>query len=146
MQQVRATGKGSNLGCSRRLRLAWLRLNITHGGEEHECEATSATRTAHRLCGDVVFGGIAGGVMVEGLGGTTQCLGRVQDAHRGTSSQAAMKHRRPQGAAGGTPCVCLRSEAVSGPKLMFTDLLILQNSINGNIYSTLNLKDQNRCA
>ena len=30
-------------------------------------------------------------------------------------------------------------------KIMFIDLLIL-NPINDNIYSTLNLKDQNRCA
>ena len=111
MQQVRATGKGSNLGCSKRPRLAWLRLNITHGGEEHECSDIGDSYS--RLCGDVVFGGIAGGVMVEGLGGTTQCLGRVQDAHRGTSSQAAIKHRRPQGAAEG---VFLRNKAVPGPK------------------------------
>ena len=115
MQQVRAAGRGSHLRCYRRPRLARLSLYTTHGGEEHEC--SDIGDSSSRLCGEVVFGGIAGGVVVEGLGDSTQRLGMVEDAHRGTSSQAAIKHRRPQGAAGGTPCVCLRIEAVSKAKL-----------------------------
>ena len=60
---------------------------------------------------------IAGGVVVEGLGYTTQRLGMVEDAHRGTSSQAASKFRRPQAAAGRAEWPGLGTEAGWKPKL-----------------------------
>ena len=78
--------------------------------------ATSATRSA-QLCGEVGVGGTAGAVVVEGLGDITQRLGMVEDAHRGTSSQAVIKRRRPRGAASRAQWPCLRGEAVSKPKL-----------------------------
>ena len=108
-------GKGSHLRCSRRPQLVWLSLHTTHGGGEHEC--SDIGDSSSRLCGEVVFGGTAGGVVVEGLGDNTQRLGMVEDALCGTSGQAAIKRRRPQGAAGCAQCAGLRSEAVSGPKL-----------------------------
>ena len=52
----------------------------THGGGEHEC--SDIGDSSSRLCGEVVFGGTAGGMVVDGLGDTTQCLGLVEDAHR----------------------------------------------------------------
>ena len=63
----------------------------THGGGEHEC--SDIGDSSSRLCGEVVFGGIAGGVVVEGLGDNTQRLGMVEDTHRGTPGQAAIKRR-----------------------------------------------------
>ena len=89
MQRVRAAGNGSHLRCSLWPRLACLSLRVTHGGEEHEC--SDIVDSPSRLCVEVVFGGTAGGVLVEGLGDTTQLLGMVEDTHRGTSSQADIK-------------------------------------------------------
>ena len=75
MQQVRAAGRGSHLRCSRRPRLAWLSLYTTRGGEEHE--RSDIGDSPSRVCGRVVFGGIASGVVVEGLGDASQGLGIV---------------------------------------------------------------------
>ena len=63
-------------------------MHTTHGGGEHEC--SDIGDSSSRLCGEVVFGGTAGGVVVEGLGDNTQRLGMVEDTHWGTSSQAAI--------------------------------------------------------
>ena len=89
MQRVRATGKGSHLRCSRRPQLVWLSLHTTHGGGEHEC--SDIGDSSSRLCGEVVFVGIAGGVVVDGLGDDTQRLGTVEDTRRVTSGQAPIK-------------------------------------------------------
>ena len=90
-------------------------LYTTHGGEDHE--SSDIGDSPSRLCGEVVFGGIAGGVVVEGLGDNTQRLGMVEDAHRGTSSQAAINRRHSQGAAGCAQCAGCQTEAVAKPKL-----------------------------
>ena len=66
MQQVRAAGRGSHLRCYRRPLLAWLSLYTTHGGEEHEC--SDIGDSSSRLCGEVVFGGTAGGMVVDSVG------------------------------------------------------------------------------
>ena len=75
MQQVRAAGKGSHLRRSRWPRLVLLSLYTTRGGEEHE--RSNIGDSPSRVCGRVVFGGTAGGVVVEGLGDTSQGLGIV---------------------------------------------------------------------
>ena len=102
----------------------WLSLHTTHGGGEHEC--SDIGDSSSRLCGEVVFGGTAGGVVVEGLGDNTQRLGMVEDTHWGTSSQAAISRRRSQGAAGCARCVGLHSEAVSAPKQAQTCMFIMK--------------------
>ena len=96
--RVHAAGKGKHLRRSRWPWLAWLSLYINRSGEDHKC--SDIGDSSSRLCGEVVFGGIAGGVVVESLGDTSQRLGMVEDTHRGTSSRAAIKRRRPQGVAG----------------------------------------------
>ena len=75
MQQVRAAGKGSHLRRSRWPRLVLLSLYTTRGGEEHE--RSDIGDSPSRLCGRVVFGGTAGGVVVGSLGDTSQRLGIV---------------------------------------------------------------------
>ena len=90
-------------------------MHITHGGEDHEC--SDIGDSSSRLCGEVVFGGIAGGVVVEGLGDSTQRLGMVEDALWGTSSQAVIKRRHSQGAAGCAHSAGCQIEAVAKPKL-----------------------------
>ena len=115
VQRVRATGKGSHLRCSRRPQLVWLSLHTTHGGGEHEC--SDIGDSSSRLCGEVVFGGTAGGVVVEGLGDNTQRLGMVEDTHWGTSSQAAVSRRRSQGAAGCARCVGLHRDVFGDVKV-----------------------------
>ena len=72
MQQVRAAGKGSHLRRSRWPRLVLLSLYTTRGGEEHE--RSDIGDSPSRVCGRVVFGGTAGGVVVEGLGDASQRL------------------------------------------------------------------------
>ena len=89
MQQVRAAGKGSHLRRSRWPRLVLLSLYTTRGGEEHE--RSDIGDSPSRLCGEVVFGGIAGGVVVDGLGDNTQRLGTVEETRRVTSGQAPIK-------------------------------------------------------
>ena len=90
-------------------------LYTIHGGEDHE--SSDIGDSLSRLGGEVVFGGIAGSVVVEGLGDSTQRLGMVEDALCGTSGQAAIKRRPPQGAAGCAQCAGPRSEAVPRAKL-----------------------------
>ena len=57
------------------MRLVLLSLYPTRGGAEHE--RSDIRDSPSRLCGRVVFGGTAGGVVVEGLGDTSQRLGIV---------------------------------------------------------------------
>ena len=104
--RVHAAGKGKHLRCSRWPWLAWLSLYINRSGEDHEYSDTGDSLSG--LCGRELFGGTAGGVVVEGLGDTTQRLGMVEDTRRGTSSQAVIKRRRPRGAAGRSQWPCLR--------------------------------------
>ena len=120
MQRVHAAGKASHLRCSRRLRLAWMSLYATHGGEDHE--SSDIGDSPSRLGGGVVFGGTAGSLVVEGFGDSTQRLGMVEDALWGNSSQAVIKRRHPQGAAGCAQCMRSQIEAVPKPKLSIRPL------------------------
>ena len=89
-------------------------LYIACGGETLACSDIGDSRS--QLCGLVVFGGTAGGVVVEGLGDTTQRLGMVEDFHQGTSSQAAIKCRRLQAVARRCEAPGRQNEAVVDTK------------------------------
>ena len=76
---------------------------------------TSTTRSS-QLCVEVGVGYTGGGVEVEDLRHTNQCLGIVDDTLSGSSGEAAIKCRRPQAVARRREGSGLEHEAVGNTK------------------------------